>query len=110
LIGVPDVPPVPSAIQSTFVVDCQGQLDCTVYVPSPPPTCILWVVGVIPKVQSVNPSCVTVTCCSPMLITPARATAPGLVSTVKLTPASPGVPEGPDVMWSHGVFPGTVAL
>ena len=32
------MPPVPSAIQSTFVVDFQGQLDCTVNVPSPPPT------------------------------------------------------------------------
>ena len=67
------MPVVPRAIQSTFAVACHGQLAFTVNVPSPPPTAMFCVVGVMVKVQLARPSWVTVTCCSPMLMIPARA-------------------------------------
>ena len=104
------MPVVPRAIQSTLAPACHGQLAFTVNVPSPPPTAMFCVVGVMVKAQLARPSWVTVTCCSPMLMTPARAVAPRFSSAVKLTPASPGVPVAPDVMCSQFVSMGTVTL
>ena len=63
----------------------------------------------IPNVQFASPSCVTVTTWVAITMLPARATAPGLASAVKVTPESPTTPDGPEVMCSQFVSIGTVA-
>jgi hypothetical protein len=60
------------------------------------------------KVQ-LAPAWVTVTLVSAMDMYPARAVAFGFASAMKVTPASPGVPEGPVVMCSQEYWVGTLA-
>src|ERR1039457_3235182 len=87
-------------IQLTLLVACQPQAVCTRKVLVPPATGKFWLVGVMVNVQ-LAPAWVTVTLVSAMAMNPERAVASGLASTMKLTPASPGVPEGPVVMRSE---------
>src|ERR1017187_10004631 len=91
-----------SVIQFTLPAACQPQAVCTRKVPVPPATGKFWLVGVMLKVQ-LAPAWVTVTLISAMVMNPERGMALWLASAMKLTPASPGVPEGPVVMCSQEV-------
>src|ERR1035437_735199 len=91
-----------TAIQVKLLVACQRQLACTLNVLSPPPTGMFWLVGVMLNAQ-LAPAWVTVTVCTAMDNVPARGLAPRLASATNVTPESPAVPDGPDVMCSQGV-------
>src|ERR1039458_5093037 len=96
-----------SVIQPTLLVACQPQTVCTMNVLLPPETGKFWLAGVMLNVQ-LAPAWTTVTLVSAMVMNPERAVALGLASIMKLTPESPGVPEGPVVTCNQGYWVGTL--